>query len=273
MSFLQVNSYAESLARQNTFNVILPDDLQPMMKAGNPHFERETKTLFLLHGYSGNMHDWLTGSNVQELAIKYNLAVVMPNGGNHFYLNGKGTGNKSADYVGTELVEYMRRTFGLAKERENTFIGGLSMGGFGALHTGLQFHENFGKIIALSSALIIHQIQGMRPGAQNEMADYDYYVSVFGDLAQLEGSEKDPEYLMQQLKAQGREIPEIYMACGTEDFLLENNRQMHEFLVKEHIPVSYQEGPGAHEWGFWNRYLEPAVCWMLQCEPWVPMLP
>ncbi len=273
MSFLQVNTFSLSLMKQVTFNIVLPDDAPIMLTAGNPHYERETKTLILLHGFSGNMHDWMLGSCVQDLAVRYNLAVVTPSGDNSFYLNGKGTGRKYADFVGVELVEYLRKTFRLAKSKEDTYVGGLSMGGFGALHTGLQFTQNYGKIVALSSALIIHEIKNQKPGFANEIADYDYYVTTFGKLDELENSENNPEYLIKQLKQKGEVLPEIYMAVGTEDFLLENNRQLHAFLEAEQVAHVYKEGPGTHDWDFWGAHIEPAICWLLGCEKFVPLPP
>lgn len=273
MSFLQLNTFATSLMKQTTVNIILPDDAPPLLTMGNSHYQRPAKTLFLLHGFSGNMHDWMIGSSIQDLALKYNLAVVMPSGDNSFYLNGRGTGRLYADYIGKELVDYMRKTFGLAMKKEDTFVGGLSMGGFGALHTGLQFYENFGKIAALSSALIIHEIKNQKPGFYNGIADYEYFASTFGDLERVEESENNPEYLIKQLKKRGEDIPAIYMACGTEDFLLENNRQMHVFLEQEQVNVIYEEGPGAHDWDFWNSHLESSICWLLECKSWALVPP
>jgi len=92
MSLLQIDFYAKTLSKVTNFNVILPNDVLSEMTANNEHYKRETKTLYLLHGYSGFSKDWLFGTNIQELAVKYNLAVVMPSGDNSFYLDGKGAG-------------------------------------------------------------------------------------------------------------------------------------------------------------------------------------
>lgn len=90
MALLQVNTFSQALSRIITFHIILPNDAPPEMLAGNSNYDRPMKTLYLLHGFSGSTQDWLTGSLIQELALKYNLAVVMPAGENSFYLNGKG---------------------------------------------------------------------------------------------------------------------------------------------------------------------------------------
>src|SRR5690554_1229486 len=152
MAVFQVDYYSKALEKSTCFHMVLPNDLPPMMVEGNENYNRPMKTLFLLHGYSGSSKDWLMGSSVNEMAGKYNMAVVMPSGDNSFYLDGKGKGRAYCKYVGEELVDYVRSTFNLATNKEDTFIGGLSMGGFGAMHTGLYYPETFGKIVALSSA-------------------------------------------------------------------------------------------------------------------------
>ena len=76
MSFIQVSTSSKALARANTFNIYMPDDLPALMTEGNHHYARSMKTLFLLHGYSGNMHDWLVGGNIQDIAAKYSYNFV-----------------------------------------------------------------------------------------------------------------------------------------------------------------------------------------------------
>lgn len=264
MALFQVDFYSKSLARSTCFHMVLPNDVPEMMKKDNTNYNRKMKVLFLLHGYSGSSKDWLMGSSVQELATKYNIAVIMPSGENSFYLDGKGTGKAYCKYVGHELVEYVNNTFNLSMDRDNTFIGGLSMGGFGAIHTGLYYPETFGKIVALSSALIIHKIKNKTEEFKDAVADYDYYTSVFGRLDQLENSVNNPEYLIKKLKEENKKIPDIYMACGTEDFLIEENRAFYQFLKNEAVDVEYIESPGAHNWDFWNYYLEPSIQWLLK---------
>lgn len=262
MAFIQVDFFSKSLTRTANFYIILPNDV-PTMFANPLYYSRGMKTLFLLHGYCGTSKDWVLESRVQEMASKYNMAIVMPSGENSFYLNAKGTGKAYCQYVGEELVEYVRRTFGLSDKKEDTFIGGLSMGGFGAIHTALAYPDTFGKAIGLSSALIVNKIKNMEEGFKDGHADYDYYASTFGDLSKLDTSVNNPEYLIQQLKESGHAIPKLYMACGSEDFLIEDNRAFHEFLQKEKVEVEYIESPGVHDWVFWNHYLEPSIQWTL----------
>lgn len=263
MAILQVDVFSKALEKSTSFHMVLPNDVPEMMTKGNKNYNRKMKTLFLLHGYSGASKDWLLGSLAQELAVKYNIAIVMPTGDNSFYLDGQGKGRAYCRYVGQELVDYVRNTFNLSMDKEDTFIGGLSMGGFGAIHTGLYYPETFGKIVAFSSALIIHNIKNKAEDFEDAIADYVYYTSVFGDLNKLETSVNNPEYLIHVLKKEKKTIPDIYMACGTEDFLIEENRAFHKFLQEEEVDVEYIESPGIHNWDFWNYYLEPSIKWLI----------
>jgi S-formylglutathione hydrolase FrmB len=266
MAHLQLDFYADSLKRTVPVQIILPNDIPWEIDKSNIHYQRKTKIVILLHGYSGTEKDWMLNSPVQEMAIQYNLAIIMPAGNNSFYLDGKATGQKYGTFIGKELIEYVVRTFHFSNKKEDYYIGGYSMGGFGAINAALAYPESFCKVFALSSALIIHDIKNMKVGESNGVANYDYYKEVFGELTELEFSKNNPEFLISEYKRNKIEIPPIFMACGLEDFLLDQNRAFHKFLVKEKIAHVYRESVGNHNWSFWKNYLEPAIQWMLDCE-------
>lgn len=255
--------YSKELGRNVGFRFILPDGPNPF-EGENPHYDRRTKTLYLLHGHGNGSEEWLTSSSIREFSCRYNLAVFMPSGENSFYLNHKAARTNYADYVGKELVEYTRTIFGLSDRREDTLIGGLSMGGFGALHTGLEFHKTFGKIMALSSALILYNVAGKEEDFHSDgFGDYAYYSSIFGDLEHVLTSRTNPEQIILDIQEAGEELPEIFMACGTEDFLLEHNRRFRKFLQDHQVKHVYHESAGDHNFKFWNPYLETAIKWMV----------
>lgn len=173
--------------------MFIPNDMRDdMHREETAYSKRRMKTLFLLHGYTGAAYNWVP----EYLAEKYNFAIVMPNGENSFWLDGLSTGRKFCTFVGEELVGYVRKTFGLAMDAQETYIMGFSMGGFGALHTAFAYPENFGKVGALSSALIVHEIAHMKEGGDNGVANYDYYHECFGDLEVVEESDNNPETLI-----------------------------------------------------------------------------
>jgi putative tributyrin esterase len=263
MAYVNLSFYSTSLCRPVPVTVLLPNDAREWYVNDNSAYARPAKTLFLLHGYSGDDKDWITGSDIVDLAFKYNIAVVLPNAENGFYLDGAATGCKYGTFAGVELVDYMRRTFNLAGKKEDTFIAGFSMGGFGALHTVLKYPETFSKGAGLSSANIVHSLATMKPGTDNGIANYEYFTQIFGNLQTVEASDNNPEVLVRRIKEAGGKFPELFMACGTEDFLIEQNRQTRDFFISEGVNVCYHESCGVHNMVFWNKYLEPAIKWML----------
>ena len=107
MALIQIDYLSKALSRIVTVHMYLPSDAQNEFTQGNPNYQRATKTLFLLHGFSGNSTDWVTGSNAVDLSRKYNLAIVMPSGENSFYINRKGTGNAYETFIVDELFDFV----------------------------------------------------------------------------------------------------------------------------------------------------------------------
>ena len=259
MAKFLVEFYSDSLRRSTTFQVLIPNDIPAgASRTETAYSRRPMKTLFLLHGYTGKSGNWVP----EDLPGKYNFAVVMPSAENSFYLDGPATGHAFDRFVGVELVDYVRKTFGLARSPEDTYIAGMSMGGFGAVHLAMAHPDRFGKAGALSSALIVHEIARMKPGESNAVANYEYYRSCFGDLETAETRDVNPEVLIRRLRDAGAKIPDLYLCCGTEDFLIEPNRAFHRFLLEEKIPHEYFESPGEHNMVFWSEYIVKIVRWM-----------
>ncbi|WP_454191232.1 alpha/beta hydrolase [Paenibacillus sp. Marseille-Q7038] len=264
MAVMQISFFSKCMKREVTFHALLPLDQTSEEKSSSNENMKGLKSLYLLHGFCGSHTDWLSYSRIRELSERHHVAVFMPAGENKFYLDNEEREEWLGEYIGRELVQFTRRMFPLSSERKDTFIGGLSMGGYGALRNGLKYAEHFGGIIALSSALLPYSLPNMRPDVHNGIASYDYYKSVFGDLSHVLGSDKDPEELIRCLKKDEVDIPRIYMACGTEDFLLHANQRLHQYLLSEDVDHTYVETSGAHTWDFWNDYIADALKWALE---------
>lgn len=262
MAIFQVTFLSECLGRTVPLTVILPTDKMPAPGTVRAERTEPYKTLYLLHGVLGSCGDWLYGTRIQRWAEERNLAVVMPSGDNSMYLDNPV--DRYGEYVGSELVKFTRRSFPLSRRREDTFIGGLSMGGFGALRAGLKYNDTFGAIVALSSALIMDEsllIPVDDPVFPGEGAPYRHWV--YGeDLEQALHSDKNPVHLVKTMAAAGERFPAIYMACGDDDFLLEKNVAFHELLDRCGVGHVFERGPGAHEWDFWDRHIKRALDWL-----------
>lgn len=260
MAYLDIQFYSNSLCRGVQFKMIIPNDFNEHWEPEQRRKGEQMKVLFLLHGYTGSAGNWVP----EYLASLYNFAIVMPNGENGFWVDGISTGHKYGSFVGVELVDYIRKTFGLAMKAEDTYIMGMSMGGYGALRAALAYPERFGKAAALSSALVIHEKAHMKPGNPDTHANYEYYRECFGDLEVIEQSRNNPEVLVDEILEKKGRFPEIFMACGTEDFLLERNRRFHEFLLSKDVQHCYLESTGGHDMQFWDEYAKKFVEMMFE---------
>lgn len=261
MALIQANIMAKSLMRTVPINVILPAD--KMVFPGMPEREEKPyKTLYLLHGVFGSCFDWLSGTNIQRWAEEKDLAVVMPSGDNMFYVDQPAAHNFYGEFIGKDLVETTRKLFPLSRKREDTYIAGLSMGGYGAIRNGFKYHDTFGCIAGLSSALITDSLEGRTDEEPFFLNSRAYAQSCFGDLGKVAGSDMDPKWLAKKLVEDKVIIPKIYMACGVDDGLLGANKELRDYLQGLGISVTYEEGPGGHEWDFWNRYIKRVLEWL-----------
>ncbi len=257
MALIQCNFFSKALMRTVPIQVVLPTDKFVGPQGTQP--EGPFKTLYLLHGIMGNYTDWVSGTRVQSWAQDRNLA--MPSGDNSFYVDNPKSSANYGTFIGKELVDFTRRTFPLSRKREDTFIGGLSMGGFGSIVNGLQNPETFGAVCALSSALILDSAPQNKEYTDNLFTNRGYYESIFGDLTKVRGSFFDYDALAEKV-APLTEKPKFYMACGTEDELIGVNRQFRDHLQKLGFDVTYEEGPGVHDWYFWDEYILRAMEWL-----------
>ena len=247
--------HAYSILQHANFAFTIANDVPMQEVLDKRHYERETYNLILLHGFSGTDTDWIYGGMAQEMSIQFNLNIFMPTTGNSFYIDKGYKGGNWCEFVGSELLKYISDTFNIDVKRDNTLIGGLSMGGYGAIHTALSYPENFCACLGLSSALIIHEYKD-RISRSNDEIPIEFIQSVFGDPDIVDKTDMNPEIQYLKLKESGIDIPRIYLACGTEDSLITHNRDFAAFLRDNDADYIFEEGPGIHNWRFWNKYLE-----------------
>ena len=243
-----------SLQRRTSISVILPSD--------NLHFLQDTeeivpqpyKTLYLLHGLYGSDDIFLANTSIQKFAEDHGIAIVIPCGENSFYVDNEKAHAYYGEYVGQELLDITRNIFPLSDKREDTFIAGFSMGGYGAIRNGLKYFQNFSKIGMISAALITDEIVDYSDSS-NVLRSKDFYESVFGNLSDVKNSDKDPKYLVENCP----DVPDIYMACGVDDFLFEKNADFYDFLKYKNIDATFVEAPGEHTWEFCDKYIKKFI--------------
>lgn len=250
MKDLQICLFSVTLGRAIPIRCLVPE--------GN-----NLKCLFLLHGFGGNQDQWCDESIITLLVEQYGLAVVMPHCGNGYY---EDTQEDMPYFVGSELVSYIRKVLPVSNKKVDTYIAGISMGGFGALLIGAKFPNVFGKIVSLSGAFIIPDVVIGNTGVLGN-ADPDYFRSVFGDFDTLEGSTKDPVAEAISASAKGNLLA-IFLLCGSDDVLYQGNLKVVKDLRNHNIPVVWYSYKGTHCWSFWNDSLPVIFKWLVEdCVP------
>lgn len=165
-------------------------------------------------------------------------------------------GERYWDYISEELPEMLERWLPIANTREQRFVAGLSMGGWGTMKLALNQPERFAAAASLSGALwSAQQLQENLNDAERGKE----FVSVFGDGSKITGSHDDLLYQVERHLNTGTKMPNLYACCGTEDHLLGHNRNMVKAMRARGLPITYEEGPGAHTWEFWDAWIQRAL--------------
>jgi Predicted esterase len=246
MANITCNFHSQALEMDAHFNVIIPDQVPD---------SDNIRTVYLLHGLSDDATCWQRLTSVERYARERGIAVIMPGAARSFYCDMK-FGPKYYTHVAKEVVEYTRRLFKLSTEREDTFVAGLSMGGYGAFKLALKDPATFGAAVSFSGAVDMEA----RVRANSEFEGLNL---IWGDKPDLKSSNDDLFDLAQKLEESGSTKPRMYQICGTEDFLYEDNIRFKNFMQTKSFDYKYVESPGAHTWGFWDQYLPSALDFLL----------
>jgi|LSQX01.1.fsa_nt_gb putative tributyrin esterase len=254
MALLNVRFFSPTLGMQTEMNVILP---QAVSSRGDGKFP----VLFLYHGMSDDCSIWLRRTSIERYAEGKGLAIVMPTAGLSWYVNQKCMGNfgRYFDFFSQELPQTVRTLFPqISADREDNFVAGLSMGGYGAFNMGINASENFSAAASLSGAVDM----AFRSKEKLQDDPNPYWTDIFGNEEEFLGGKFDLAARAEWLKKSGKPIPRFYMWCGTEDFLYAQNLSMKARLNKLGFDLTYEESEGNHSWVYWDRKIRTVLEWL-----------
>ena len=252
MALLHVNFYSDTLGMRTELDVVLPEK----------QIDGKFQVLFLLHGMSDDQTVWQRLTSIERYAMDRDLAVVMPTTYLGWYTN-NACGERYFDFITKELPEIVLGMFPtISDKREDTFVAGLSMGGYGALKCGLCAPHLFSHAASLSGALdMAGMLEFMAAGGlERHSEDGSVFPDAFGDLACVRGSDNDLLAVAARLAPEDR--PRVFIWCGTADFLYEANVTMRDRLIELDYDLSYSEGPGDHAWFYWDREIQHVMDWL-----------
>jgi putative tributyrin esterase len=247
MAQLTCNFFSYTLHRAVDVSIILPTPVfgDVMGKGKNPVHRPKAKypVLYLLHGYGNDSSTWRRYTPLERYAEDANIAVVTFSGENKGFINRTG-GDKFYDFFAKELPDFVQGLFPISERREDTYIAGLSMGGYGVLIHALSRPKAFCAFGAFSAGL-------MKTGSKLA-AD-----AVFGD------DRPDASYLLEEVAGRMDELPKGYLSCGTEDFLYETNVDFQKQYLAQGGDLYWKAVPGfGHEWAFWDQEVKAFLEWI-----------
>ena len=257
MAFCELRYHSDALGRAVSVNVVLPENAKTLIGMATGA-EKTYKTLYLLHGLSDDHTIWERRTSIERYAAERGIAVVMPNGGRSWYTD-MANGARYFTFITEELPSVCRGFFrGMSDKREDTLIGGLSMGGYGAVKAALSYPERFGACICLSGALDISTF---------EHHSIDEWRAIFGydlkSIRELRGSCHDVYTLAERNAKEGKPFPKLYMWCGDDDFLLGNSICFDKLLTDLGVEHRYEQSEGDHSWRWWDMHIQDGLDYVL----------
>lgn len=251
-----------ALGRPIPYAIYIPDVAPP---AGE-----RWPVLYLLHGLTGRDGDWFTWGNLATIldrliasgAIRP-MVVVAPGAGDSWYVDNPdpgGLGNVGTAFT-TDLIAAIDARLPTAACREGRAIGGLSMGGYGALYLSLTRPELFRAAISLSGAVA----EPMRPNDPRLGAPFirDLYKGAYGEPLDPERFNRLNLFTIAAGPAPAPR-PDIWMAIGRQDYpeLIRAGDHLARLLREDGYTVETRGGEGRHFWDYWQRAIEPALLWL-----------
>ncbi|MBA8796163.1 S-formylglutathione hydrolase FrmB, partial [Friedmanniella endophytica] len=250
---LRCDFFSDALGLSTSMTVILPQRTETQIGMTGAASEAPPPVLYLLHGLSDDDTIWLRRTSIERYASPLGLAVVMPQVHRSFYTD-QAYGGKYWTFLSEELPRLVSEFFRVSEAREDTFVAGLSMGGYGAFKWALSAPDRFAAAASLSGAV---NITGLRTSRLRD-EDPRMFERIFGDAPIPDSA--DLFHLVRE--ADPAALPALYLSCGTEDVLLEDNRKLVAACADAGVELTSAFPPGEHEWGVWDSEIRTVLDWL-----------
>jgi S-formylglutathione hydrolase FrmB len=249
MALVRCDFFSEVLEVSTSMTVLLPQAGEQQIGVADTTVRDEFPLLYLLHGLTDDSTAWLRYTSIERYAAPLGLAVVMPEVQRSFYAD-EVHGGRYWTFLSEELPEIVRSFFRVSDRREDTFVAGLSMGGYGALKWALHQPQRFAAAASLSGALDVDVLSHEEERQPLFRRVFDGHVGPHDDVFAL------------LAEADVASLPPLYLGCGTEDHLYEGNVQFRDAAATAGIDVHVDFRPGEHEWGLWDVAIRDVLAWL-----------
>jgi S-formylglutathione hydrolase FrmB len=256
MALIRCDYFSDVLGFSTSMTVVLPQPTEKQIGMDSVAAADQRPTLWLLHGMSDDHTIWLRRTSIERYVAPLGLAVVMPAVHRSYYTD-MAEGGRYWTHVAEELPALARSFFPLSARREDNFVAGLSMGGYGAFKLALRRPDRYAAAASLSGAV---DVRGLYVALDEERRPE--FRRIFGSLDAFAGSDDDLFALADRAAKGDAPVPDLFQCCGTEDFLLQHNRKLRDHIRALGLKLAYHEAPGTHEWGFWDAWIRRVLEWL-----------
>jgi putative tributyrin esterase len=249
VALVRCDFFSEVLEVGTSMTVLLPQATEEQIGVSGTAADGDFPVLYLLHGLSDDSTAWLRYTSIERYAAPLGLAVVMPQVQRSFYAD-EVYGERYFTFLSEELPRVVASFFRVSERRADTFVAGLSMGGYGALKWALHQPERFAAVASLSGALDLETIahDDWRKPLMRRV--FDGRIQTHDDLfALLDARDVDA-------------LPSVYVGCGTEDHLYDSNVRFVHAATAAGLDVHVDFRAGEHEWGIWDAIIQDVLAWL-----------
>jgi S-formylglutathione hydrolase FrmB len=245
MAHLRCDFYSDALGLSTSMTVLLPQPTTTQIGMAGQAGAEPPPVLYLLHGLSDDDTTWLRRTSIERYVSELGWAVVMPQVHRSFYAD-EHDGGAFWTFVSEELPDLVDRFFRVSPARADTFVAGLSMGGYGALKLALRQPDRFAAAASLSGALDLASLVGRTDVTS---PDPRMFARILGPDQRLA---PEDDLLALVGRADPAVLPALHLSCGTEDALLPSNQAFAAACAESGIALTTAFSPGEHEWGLWD---------------------
>lgn len=259
MAFIDLHFHPAKLGISTSVSLYIPENRTAADARGGKY-----PVLWMLHGGGGNHHAFLFGSLITSYAEQYGIALIMPDGQNSSWVD-MTYGPKWETYLTDSLREFVFANFPISDAVEDNFIAGVSMGGYGAIHTALHHPELYAKACGMGSGVWLPMKYASGLTAKSELTTLDQSLEAsFGPRQTVVGSQYDCVALAQKAVTNGTKLPAMLSCCGTKDFSYQENVSFRDTLDQLGVKMKWLETDAGHEDKAWNTFMPQMFAWLME---------
>lgn len=243
MAVMTCRYFSDVLELNTTATVILPDRWPSTPPERLP-------VLYLLHGMSDDDSTWTRRTSIERYVEDRGIAVVMPAAHRSFYVD-QAEGYPYWTHIAEEVPSKMTAFFPISRKREETFVAGLSMGGYGAIKLALRHPDRFAAAASLSGALNAARRPDRHP---------EEWHRTFGSSTLAVANSDDLLALL--ASAEPSQLPRLFAWCGLQDWILDDSRTFKDSCRTAGVSITYEESDGDHDWAAWDQQIQRVLEWL-----------